>query len=178
MEKKGKNLRYLRENNTREVLKYLALNGDCSRIKLSKELGLSKMTITNIVNDLLKSDYICESEFVNRENVGCTGPKPILLSVKRNKIIAIGVFVSRERLICSLSDIASGEFYVDQYKLDLSNVSKTFVSDVCLIVQKALDYFIPLHYMMQIQDQEILELLLHHSVLGLSITMKDLRSNF
>ena len=140
MEKKGKNLRYLRENNTREVLKYLALNGDCSRIKLSKELGLSKMTITNIVNDLLKSDYICESEFVNRENVGCTGPKPILLSVKRNKIIAIGVFVSRERLICSLSDIASGEFYVDQYKLDLSNVSKTFVSDVCLIVQKALDY--------------------------------------
>lgn len=140
MEKKGKNLRYLRENNTREVLKYLALNGDCSRIKLSKELGLSKMTITNIVNDLLKSDYICESEFVNRENVGCTGPKPILLSVKRNKIIAIGVFVSRERLICSLSDIASGEFYVDQYKLDISNVSKTFVSDVCLIVQKALDY--------------------------------------
>ena len=98
------------------------------------------MTITNIVNDLLKSDYICESEFVNRENVGCTGPKPILLSVKRNKIIAIGVFVSRERLICSLSDIASGEFYVDKYKLDLSNVSKTFVSDVCLIVQKALDY--------------------------------------
>lgn len=140
MEKKGKNLRYLRENNTREVLKYLALNGDCSRIKLSKELGLSKMTITNIVNDLLKSDYICESEFVNRENVGCTGPKPILLSVKRNKIIAIGVFVSRERLICSLSDIASGEFYVDQYKLDLTNVAKTFVSDVCLIVQKALDY--------------------------------------
>ena len=140
MEKKGKNLRYLRENNTREVLKYLALNGDCSRIKLSKELGLSKMTITNIVNDLLKSDYICESEFVNRENVGCTGPKPILLSVKRNKIIAIGVFVSRERLICSLSDIASGEFYVDQYKLDLANVKRTFVSDVCQLVQKALDY--------------------------------------
>ncbi|SET35903.1 ROK family transcriptional regulator [[Clostridium] polysaccharolyticum] len=140
MEKKGKNLKYLRENNTREVLKYLALNGDCSRIKLSKELGLSKMTITNIVNDLLKSDYICESELVSRENMGCTGPKPIMLSVKHNKIIAIGVYVSRERLICSLSDVASGEFYVDQYKLELSNVKKTFVNDLCRLVQKALDY--------------------------------------
>lgn len=140
MEKKGKNLRYLRENNTREVLKYLALNGDCSRIRLSKELGLSKMTITNIVNELIKSGYIYESESLNRENAGNTGPKPIQLSVRRNKILAVGVFVSRERLICSLSDIASGEFYVDQYKLNLSNIKETFVSDVFQIIQKALDY--------------------------------------
>ncbi len=140
MEKKGKNLKYLRENNTREVLKYLALNGDCSRIKLSKELGLSKMTITNIVNDLLKSGYICESEAISKENMGCTGPKPIMLSVIRNRIIAVGIFVSRERLICSLSDIANGEFYVDQYKLDLANVKTTFISDVCNLIQKALDY--------------------------------------
>lgn len=140
MEKKGKNLRYLRENNTREVLKYLALNGDCARISLSKELGLSKMTITNIVNELLKSGYIYETENVNRESMGSTGPKPIQLSVKRNKILAVGVFVSRERLICSLSDIATGEFYVDQYRLDLANIKETFVGDVIQIIQKAVEY--------------------------------------
>lgn len=140
MEKKGKNLRYLRENNTREVLKYLALNGDCSRIKLSKELGLSKMTITNIVNDLLKNGYIFESEVTGKENVGCTGPKPIMLSVKRNKLIAIGIYISRERLICSLSDIASGEFYVDQYKLNLENIKSTFINNISHLIEKALEY--------------------------------------
>lgn len=140
MEKKGKNLRFLRENNTREVIKYLAINGDCSRIKLSKELGLSKMTITNIVNDLLKGGYICESEGVNRENAGNTGPKPIMLSVKRNKILAVGIFISRERLICSLSDLASGEFYVDQSKVNLANIRETFVPDICQLIHKALNY--------------------------------------
>ncbi len=140
MEKKGKNLRYLRENNTREVLKYLALNGDCSRIKLSKELGLSKMTITNIVNDLIKNEYIYESEVAGKENIGCTGPKPIMLSVRHNKLIAVGIYISRERLICSLSDIASGEFYVDQYKLNISNVRATFINNISHLIEKALEY--------------------------------------
>ena len=140
MEKKGKNLRFLRENNTREVLKYLALIGDCSRIKLSKELGLSKMTITNIVNDLLKDGYICESEVLSRENVGNTGPKPIMLHVKRNRILAVGVFISRERLICSLSDLASGEFYVDQSKVNLAHIKETIVMDICQLIHKALNY--------------------------------------
>lgn len=138
--KKGKNLRYLRENNTREVLKHLALNGDSSRIKLSKELGLSKMTITNIINDLQKNGYVCESDVSNRENVGSTGPKPIMLSVKQNKIMAIGVYVSREKLICSLSDIANGELYVDQLNVNLETIKETFVEDVCSLIEKVLHY--------------------------------------
>lgn len=138
--KKGKNLRYLRENNTREVLKHLALNGDSSRIRLSKELGLSKMTITNIVNDLQKSGYICESDDLSRENIGSTGPKPIMLSVKQNKLMAIGVYVSREKLICSLSDIASGELYVDQMKINLDTIQETFVDNVCDLINKVLQY--------------------------------------
>ena len=138
--KKGKNLRYLRENNTREVLKHLALNGDSSRIKLSKELGLSKMTITNIVSDLQHNGYICESGALAKENIGITGPKPIMLSIMKNKIMAIGVYVSREKLICSLSDIACGEIYVDQLKVDLSTIQETFIEKVCLLIEKALSY--------------------------------------
>lgn len=142
---KGKNLKYLRENNTREVLKHLALHGDCSRIKLSKELGLSKMTITNIVNDLQNYGYICESGEIAKENVGSTGPKPIMLSIQQNKILAIGIYVSREKFICSLSDIARGELYVTQMKVDLDTIRETFIEDICTLVQKALCYDASLH---------------------------------
>lgn len=138
--KKGKNLRYLRENNTREVLKYLALYGDSSRIKLSKELGLSKMTITNIVNDLQNNGYIYESGETTKENQGITGPKPIMLSIKQNRILAIGVYASREKIICSLSDIASGELYVNQKKIDLKTVQETFLDDICELIERVLRY--------------------------------------
>lgn len=138
--KKGKNLKYLRENNTREVLKHLALYGDSSRIKLSKELGLSKMTITNIVNDLQNNGYIYESGEPAKENQGITGPKPIMLSIKRNRIMAIGVYASREKIICSLSDIASGELYVAQKKVDLTTVKETFIDDICTLIENVLCY--------------------------------------
>lgn len=138
--KKGKNLRYLRENNTREVLKHLALNGDSSRIKLSKELGLSKMTITNIVNDLQKNGYICESGELAKESIGTTGPKPIMLSVTKNKIMAIGIYISREKIICSLSDIAGGEIYVNQLKVVLPISGYTLIEKVCILIEKALSY--------------------------------------
>lgn len=95
--KKGKNLKYLRANNTREVLRHLVLNGDSSRVRLSKKLGLSKMTITNIVNDLQKGGYIYESDTYDKENAGSTGPKPIMLRVTQNKLTAIGISASREK---------------------------------------------------------------------------------
>lgn len=138
--KKGKNLKYLRENNTREVLRHLVLNGDSSRIHLSKKLGLSKMTITNIVNDLQKGGYIYESDTYDKENAGSTGPKPIMLSVKQNKLTAIGISISREKMLCSLSDIASGELFVDLKRINNHSIQKTFIKDVCEMIEKVLNY--------------------------------------
>ncbi len=138
--KKGKNLKYLRANNTREVLRHLVLNGDSSRVRLSKKLGLSKMTITNIVNDLQKGGYIYESDTYDKENAGSTGPKPIMLRVTQNKLTAIGISASREKMICSLSDIASGELFVDQKKINNQTIQETFVDDVCEMIDKVLSY--------------------------------------
>lgn len=138
--KKGKNLKFLRENNTREVLKHLALNGDSSRIKLSKELGLSKMTITNIVNDLQSSGYVYESDVCDRENMGSTGPKPIMLRVKQNRLMSIGIYLTREKLICALSDIASGEIFVDQREFGPNGTREGYISIIIAMVEKVLNY--------------------------------------
>ncbi|SFR63731.1 ROK family transcriptional regulator [Anaeromicropila populeti] len=138
--KTGKNLRFLRENNTREVLRYLTIHGDSSRIKLSKELGLSKMTITNIVNELQKYGYLCESDICLRENIGSTGPKPILLSVKQNKILSIGVYILAEKIICTLSDVKAGELFVHQEKVDIQCKQETLNHVVCTMIQKVLEF--------------------------------------
>ena len=56
----GKNLTYLRQFNQGLVLKNLLIHGPSSRHALSVSLGLTKMTITNIVNDLLDRNIVIE----------------------------------------------------------------------------------------------------------------------
>jgi len=145
MEKKiGKNLKFLRQNNTKEVLKYLALKGDTSRIKLAKELGLSKMTITNIVNDLQSEGYVYESDLCDQENVGNTGPKPVMLRVKQNRLMAVGIYLARYKMVCALSDIASGEIFVDQREFSINGTREDYITQIIAMIEKVLSYSLEL----------------------------------
>lgn len=117
-ELKGKNLKYLRANNTNEILKVLATTGESSRIDLSKLMGLSKMTITNIINQLLERGYVVETRSkVNSDN-SITGPKPMLLTVAKNKVLAIGVCISKDSIECCLSDIKNGIINTNKTKIN------------------------------------------------------------
>ncbi len=136
----GKNLRYLRENNTNQIIKYLTINHESSRIELSKQLGLSKMTITNIVSDLLERDYLVEHKAKVSAPSVSTGPKPMRLSIKDSRILAIGVYVSRERLHCSLCDIVGNELYIDEVDIDKKNLKENYNELICTSIQNILSY--------------------------------------
>lgn len=105
---KGKNLKYLRETNTNEILKILATKEEASRIELSKLIGLSKMTITNIITMLMMHGYVTETRTIVQRDNSITGPKPMLLSIVNNKILAVGVYVTAEGINFSISDIKKG----------------------------------------------------------------------
>lgn len=136
----GKNLKYLRANNTNELLKYLVIHGACSRIELSDYMGLSKMTITNIVNNLLENDYIEEVKNDDLQKK-ITGPKPMILSIKPDRLLAIGVHISRERILCSLTDLATKEIVVKEKRLQHDMLEGKLVNYIISLIQTVLDTY-------------------------------------
>ena len=136
----GKNLKYLRENNTNQILKYLTVNQGSSRIELSKQLGLSKMTITNIISDLLDKGYIVEQKASIGTTCVSTGPKPMRLTIKEKRILSIGVYVSRERLYCTLCDIIGNDIYTFETEINKNIIQGNLIDIICSAIDTVLSY--------------------------------------
>lgn len=107
-ESKGNRLKYLRNNNVNQILRILSREGDCARNKLVKQLGLSKMTVSNLVNLLIGLGYIEEYRVENKMNINVAGPKPMFLRIRENRIITIGITLQGDVVEGELIDIATG----------------------------------------------------------------------
>ncbi|BCN29613.1 ROK family transcriptional regulator [Anaeromicropila herbilytica] len=136
---KGKNLKYLRETNTNEILKILATTGEASRIDLSKLIGLSKMTITNIVTMLMVHGYVKETRIKVHQDNSITGPKPMLLSIVNNKILAIGVHITSDVISFSLSDIKKGILSSDKIVVNKEDDKKVIEQKILSGIKNIID---------------------------------------
>ncbi|BBF44461.1 hypothetical protein lbkm_3174 [Lachnospiraceae bacterium KM106-2] len=101
----------------------LTSSGMCSRGYLAKELRLSKMTISNIVAYLNQKGIICESEYVNTSTEKVTGPKPVMLSIKPNRILSIGLCITKVSMMCGLVDLVDGRI-IDSVDVKHINYTK------------------------------------------------------
>lgn len=84
------------------VLKLIATGQCSSRIELSRVTGLSKMAISQIVNELISKDYIVETE---KENTTELGRKPVGLEISPKAPRYAGVQVQRgycEAVLCDM----------------------------------------------------------------------------
>lgn len=109
--------------NRNNVIKMLMLHAPLSRIELSKFSGLSKMTLTNIINEFLEEGIVTEGE---KGITATSGRKPITLSLSENGFAAIGVYISRSSVSgCVLS--AVGKIHaIESVPLGLSDNQETF----------------------------------------------------
>lgn len=107
-ENKGNRLKYLRNDNVNQILRILSREGDCARITLVKRLGLSKMTVSNLVNLLIELGYIEEYRVENKMNINVAGPKPMFLRIRENRIITIGITLQGDIVEGELIDMAMG----------------------------------------------------------------------
>ena len=73
------------------ILKKIIMSENISRTDLSAFTGLTKMTVTNIVNELLAEGYITEKSGGNIHSVGRT---PITLTAAKKKYI-IGIYLDK-----------------------------------------------------------------------------------
>ena len=88
--------------NRNAVLSMLALEAPISRIELSNRTGLSKMSLTNIINEFSELGYIKEAGV----DLTSTGKKkPILLELQDKCVCAIGINITRSHIEGCVCDI-------------------------------------------------------------------------
>ena len=81
-------------NNKYVIIKALATKGSMSRIELSKMSGLSKMTITAIVNEYIEQGIIRECG----ESDSSGGRRAKLLEIPRESLLTLAVYIGRDNL--------------------------------------------------------------------------------
>lgn len=112
----GKNLRTIGKENAENVLKLLMMEKSLSRKELAERLGLSKMTISNIVNQLKEKGYLSERPM--ERTCACNGPKPTAISIVPDSFITVGVHISSTAITVQAVDIVDGVLYETESSVD------------------------------------------------------------
>ncbi len=135
-----KNLQFLKNTNRAAVLKEMVLKKAQSRIDLSNRLGLTRMAISGIVNELIEDDYIEEStQSFNSDEPRKTGRVPVTLKISDRSINAVGIYVKRYEVHCIVSDIQGEIFYHKSQILPADADNRTFLSILRGLLDRAIE---------------------------------------
>lgn len=99
---KGMNSSDLRQKNRGLVLKLVAMQDEASRISITRETGLSKMTVTNIVSELINEEYLIQTS--SQKSSGA-GHNPVLLDISPEAPIVLGLYISRSYIEAAISNL-------------------------------------------------------------------------
>lgn len=92
---KGINGEKTKQLNRLLVLRLLCTVPSISRTEITKRIGLVKMTVSNIVNELLATGLIYEKETIDTGKQGA-GRKQMCLSFSESAPVAMGIWLSRD----------------------------------------------------------------------------------
>lgn len=113
MKKQVRNADYTKQYNRKMILKLL-LKSPSSRAELARDTGLTKASVSIMVDELLKNKILLELDCENSSR----GRKPTPLSVNPNAFFSFGLFLNRE--ICKVGIVGIGGQCTEL--LSLSNV--------------------------------------------------------
>ena len=137
---KVKNLQFLKNTNRVAVIKEIVLKKAQSRTELSNRLGLTRMAIGGIVNELIEDNYIEESvQIFNGDEPRKTGRIPVILKIADRSINAIGIYVKRYEIHCVISDIQGNVFYHEFQRLPADADNKTFLFILRGLLDRAIE---------------------------------------
>jgi predicted NBD/HSP70 family sugar kinase len=93
----------IKDLNRTRILKYIWDNAPIDRAKVSKELGLSRTTLTIVVKDLIENKILEETGRGDSTREG--GKKPILLNFREDLGFIIGITVGIKKIKVTLGNI-------------------------------------------------------------------------
>ncbi|MBC7961039.1 MAG: ROK family transcriptional regulator [Vallitaleaceae bacterium] len=123
----GSNHQDTKIRNRSLVLKLICTTSNISRIDISKMTGLSKMSVTNIVNELISEGYVIEQIDPSSANeVVSSGRRPVNLSPTSNTFYSLGVYVSRDAAVCTISNLRCEILYENRCQFALEETNASF----------------------------------------------------
>lgn len=99
----GSNHQFTRIKNRAIVLKMICTGTNVSRIDISRQTGLSKMSISNIVNELIDAGFVTDQSGIMKND--SIGRNPISLEPDTNIHRILGIYISRDYAIVTLSNL-------------------------------------------------------------------------
>ena len=135
---RGSDLRAVREANRAVVLNCIREEGPLARVTIAKRTGLSRTTVSSLVDDLLSEGLVREGSMLSAARSG--GRRAILVHFNKSAGRIIGVDLGRTHVIILLTDLAAniqaryaGPFDVergpDLCLRELADIIRRFVSE-------------------------------------------------
>lgn len=132
MKNKGKNIKNVRDDNRSLILKLICTGQCASRIALSRRTGLSKMTVSNIVADLIKARWLIDGELLSNDSVG---RNPVILLPDNNSRRVIGVYISRDKVTVSSITLQAQIFSSHGFPLGAGSTGKSLMDGVVQAIE-------------------------------------------
>ncbi|HEU4975884.1 MAG TPA: ROK family transcriptional regulator [Baekduia sp.] len=99
-------LESLREANRRRVLDALRGAGITSRAELARLTGLSRTTVSSLINDLVREGLVSERAEQNAISRAQGGRPPVLVSLDRSAGAAVGVDFGKSHVTVAVADLS------------------------------------------------------------------------
>lgn len=138
MEKSGVNSLTVKELNRALVLKLICTHKDVSRIRLANETGLTRMTLSNIINGLIETGFLCNVHDLATENM--VGRRPVKVDLAKDSPVVAGINISRDAVTGILMDLKANGLYRIRYALDRNDTTDTLTEKMMSAVMSMVNH--------------------------------------
>lgn len=133
---KGLNNNHLKQRNRGLVLRMIA-GGRYSRTGIAQKIGLSKMSISKIANELIEEGILVEKASALG---GAVGRNPLMLDVSPSSPAAVGVYVSRNEICVLICDLKLRTLYEESLALQSSETNASLEEKLFSLLDRAFEY--------------------------------------
>ncbi len=130
---KGANQSLARKHNSSAILNLLRLNGALSRALLAAKIGLTRSTISRIVDDLIAENLVREVEL----SLGKKGRPGMLLELNPEGGLAVGIEIGVNFIAILLTDFSANVLWRERVNLPDEATSEEYLAKAEQLIQKA-----------------------------------------
>lgn len=124
----GNNSENMKNMNRSLVIKLLCTNPPLYRNEIAEKTGLTKMTVSNIVSELLSTGIVCESKPYSAQSGSGAGRIPGLIDIADTSPCICGMFIGRKHCCVLFSDYKANVFAQEDIKYPDQLNAKTLIS--------------------------------------------------
>lgn len=116
-------------------MKIIATQGPISRMKLSELTQLSKMTITNLVNEFISDGIVFERGVYEAS----TGRKPVRLHIVPDSLLTLGIYINREFIQAGVVDLTGATLRSERVQFSATETEENFFRKLYMVTDRIIN---------------------------------------